>query len=95
MELLIVLFLVYMIQIYGEILVLKICIEKISKKFIEQYKGENGMDVLYYVIIVNNMEVVSFLFYKGIFKLFFEFLFFLYLYLVVRLGYKMILNMLF
>lgn len=60
--------LVHMIQTYGETSALKTCIEKISKKSIEQYKGENGMDVLHYAIIANNMEAVSLLFHKGIFK---------------------------
>lgn len=86
--------LVHMIQTYGETSALKTCIEKISKKSIEQYKGENGMDVLHYAIIANNMEAVSLLFHKGIFKPPHESSSFPYLHLAARLGHKMILNML-
>lgn len=86
--------LVHMIQTYGETSTLKTCIEKINKKSIEQYKGENGMDVLHYAIIANNMEAVSLLFHKGIFKPPHESSSFPYIHLAARLGHKMILNML-
>ena len=86
--------LVHMIQTYSETSALKACIEKANKTSIEQYVGENGMDVLHYAIIANNMEAVSLLFHKGIFKPPHETSSFPYMHLAARLGHKMILNML-
>lgn len=86
--------LVHMIQTYAETTVLRACIEKVSKKTIEQFKGENGMDVLHYAIIANNMEAASILFHKGLFKPPHESSSFPYMHLAARLGHRMILNML-
>ncbi|XP_062577317.1 uncharacterized protein LOC134239170 [Saccostrea cucullata] len=86
--------LVHMIQTYSETAALKACIEKANKKTIEQYKGENGMDVLHLAIIANNVEAVSLLFHKGIFKPPHESSSFPYMHLAARLGHKTILNML-
>lgn len=64
------------------------------KKDVIKWMDEKGNDLMYLCIFYNSLEIVEFLLFNGYFVEFYKLEVNLYIYLVVKLGFRIILNIL-